>query len=153
MTIKTRPKVFETNSSATHSLTINFSYRDDHYEILKLNRKGLLVFKGGLFERENADYSDAKTKANYCAVFCRLKSICEGNSDYTERFERVLEARTKAKGIIYDFAVSDEEPPNKNLGSINHQSENAARDAFTNDRALTKFIFDPQSWLHITADG
>ena len=157
MTTKTRPAVFETNSSATHSLTICGRYCEEGYEKLKLNRKGQLVLKGGEFEREHADYNDALTKANYCAVYAKLQEAYQQYGGLLGMLTAVLKEQTGATEIVYDFSVDfyDEEgiKPAKHYGSINHQAAEDCEPAFANCETLKRFIFDPNSWLHIDADG
>lgn len=152
MATKVRPTVFETNSSATHSLTIFKSWRADKYKTLKLNRKDQLVLKGGEFERERADYSDALTKANYCAVYAKLQAECN-SEHYLSMLTKVLREHTGATEVVYDFTVGYDNEGEKNYSCINHQAAEDCTPAFEDENTLRKFIFDPRSWLHIDADG
>lgn len=147
----TRQSVFETNSSATHALTISNRWSTESYAKLKLNRKKQLVLKGGSFDREFADYNDALTKANYCAIYAKLQED-SGNPKPLDMLTAVLLKQTGASEVIYDFAVNEEDDRAKYYGSINHQAQDACEDAFAGDLVLTRFIFDPKSWLHTDSD-
>ena len=61
-----RKSVFETNSSSTHSISIDDS--GANYTSITPDRDGNIVLKGGQFGWEIGDFNDPLTKANYCAV-------------------------------------------------------------------------------------
>lgn len=65
--INIRLGLFETNSSSTHSIFIAPS-SEGIYETLYVH-KGTVHLTGGEFGWEYKKYNDAKTKANYAAVF------------------------------------------------------------------------------------
>lgn len=131
-----RNKVFETNSSSTHSISIASGGDGILSTILPVD--GIIELTGGQFGWEWEKYNDALTKANYAAVYTR----------YDEKLQQMLKDvimhHTGAKEIVL------------NLGEdvqfyIDHQSDVVESDhlidAFDSADTLKNWIFNENSWL------
>ena len=131
----TRHSTFETNSSSTHSISISES--TEIYASISPDEGGSIVLSGGDFGWEWRRYTDALTKANYCAVACR------DNEHMTEMLVSVVKEHTGAKQVI--VAVTD--------AYIDHQSYGVAHVAFQSPENLKEFIFNPKSVLFTGNDN
>ena len=135
-----RNKVFETNSSSTHSVSIVSNISGIYDSIIPDN--GVITLIGGEFGWEWEKFNDATTKANYAAVFCQ---------DYPQEVEmlnEVLKEQTGAQEIIW------------NLGDrsyIDHQSswseDGEAKAIFKSKETLKNWIFNPSCWLYTGNDN
>ncbi len=144
----TRHSVFETNSSSSHSISIATA-SGKLLSSLPLDGSGNLVLNGGEFGWEEETYSDALTKANYCAVDA---SYANGDT-LTKMLVKVLKEQTGAKDVVFnftnDYSVGSEKP----LASIDHLSVGVATPAFESEETLRQFIFDPRSTLTTDHDN
>lgn len=132
-----RSSVFETNSSSTHSISID-SNADGILDTIVPNDEGALILTGGSFGWAWEKFNDSLTKANYCAV---------DTLDHAERahmLAEVLVEHTGAKKII--FAIDDN-------SYVDHQSVGTSEDAFVSPQTLKNFIFNPSSWLFTGNDN
>jgi len=135
-----RQNVFETNSSSTHSISIN-SNTDGIYDTIVPDDDGILWLTGGIFAWEWAQIKHTLTKANYAAVYAR------DNEKLTNMLTELLKEHTGAKEVVYDLGDS----------YIDHQSDKneggACGEAFVNIQLLKDFIFNPKSWLFTGNDN
>jgi hypothetical protein len=144
--INIRSKVFETNSSSTHSISIS-SVSDGILDTILPNSKGVIILTGGQFGWEVEEYNDALTKANYCAVDC-----CEQSNDELKLFLiEVIKEHTGAKEVIFNMSNSNFE--DDNFSYIDHQSVGTTKYAFENKETLKQFIFNRNSWLYTDNDN
>ncbi len=134
-TTTTRHGVFETNSSSTHSITIDHSTQ--LFTSITPDANGVITLEGGQFGWEWERYADALTKANYCAVHAL------GSMALNEQLARVICAHTGAVSVVVVADGSD----------IDHQSEGTAGEAFASDQTLKEFIFGQNSWLYTGNDN
>lgn len=138
-----RHNVWETNSSSTHSVSIN-SY-SGVYESISPDKEGIITLKGGQFGWEWSKYTDALTKANYCAVHA-------GENDSLRNMLRdVILDHTGAKDIVFDIVFSWSE--DREYSGIDHQSLDTAEEAFSSKENLKNFIFNPESVLYTGNDN
>lgn len=140
----TRHKVFETNSSSTHSICItpgdfkpDTFYRTDN---------GTLRLLPGEFGWEQESYRDPWSKASYCLTYVKTGGDPDGSREAMLR--EVLE---KEVGKV-DFIPFGCDPIDGNdWGYIDHQSHIGHRDAcgeaFKSKESLRAFIFNPNSIL------
>jgi hypothetical protein len=140
----TRHQIFETNSSSTHSISIS-EETPDMYESLEVNYEKEVVLTGGTFGWEWADYNDAKTKANYAAVF--VEKYSPKNKDL---LISVIKEHTGAEEVV--FLLGDRYDDD-NYSYIDHQSIYEVRPAFENKKILKEWIFNPKSFLHTGNDN
>jgi hypothetical protein len=139
-----REKVFETNSSSTHAISI--STNENLIDMLFPNSDGVLVFDGGEFGWQWEKFNDAETKANYCAVHVQM--YCPGQK---ELFESAIKEITGAKEIKYNF--SSDYGTTINYAYIDHDSVGVVGKAFESENTLKRFIFCFESWLCLGNDN
>jgi hypothetical protein len=137
-----RNKVFETNSSSTHSISIEVGQNWDNIE---LNDKGNIVLEGGEFGWEERVYTDALTKANYCAV----DSL--GDDTKQDMLKEVIKEYTGAKEV--EILASDESWDSPYYSYIDHQSAGESEEAFSSHETLKNFIFNKSSCLQTDNDN
>jgi hypothetical protein len=136
--IKIRHAVFETNSSSTHSISIqSFKPIDGILDTIYPDSNGNITLFGGEFGWEEETYNDALTKANYCAV------DAEGDNKKLEMLSKLIKQHTGAKEVIYELKNS----------YIDHQSQGTSYKAFSDLESLRAFIFNPNSILQTDNDN
>ncbi len=136
MKINIRHNVFETNSSSTHSISINNSVKSI-YDTLIPDTDGVIRLTGGEFGWEWESYNDPMTKANYCAM---------DQCNHKTNLDMLVEVIKEHTGAV-DVDVS-----NIN-GYVDHQSVGTSHDAFVSKETLKNFIFSPESWLFTGNDN
>lgn len=139
-----RHKVFETNSSSTHSISINEN-SNGILETIVPNEDGLIELFGGEFGWSWKKFNDSMTKANYCAVHSM-----NHNPSLKEMLTSVIKEHTGAKEVIYSLS---DEYSNSNWSYIDHQSNGTAEEAFASEYKLKNFIFNSKSWLFTGNDN
>lgn len=137
-----RSGVFETNSSSSHSISIDSS--NLLYDSIKPNRDGYIILHGGQFGWTWEKFDDCLTKANYCAVFAMK------DETRTEQLKRVIKEHAGAKDVI--VSVSDDYE-DSNYSYIDHQSLHVGAKAFESDETLKNFIFNRKSVLYTGNDN
>lgn len=143
-----RSNVFETNSSSSHSISIN---KDSSgiYETIEPDDNGIVVLNGGQFGWEYEACNDALTKANYLAVKAMHDlSIGKilGNKNIKMLKEAIIE-HVGAKGVNLNLDVKDYS------SYIDHQSVDVADHIFADKESVKKFIFDKGSYLFTGNDN
>lgn len=128
-----RKKVFETNSSSTHSISISAD-SDGMLESLFVDSEGVVTITGRDFGWEWKRYNDAKTKASYAAV----------DRGCDKMLEEVIKEHTGAKRV--DFVGI-------NNCYIDHESVGTSHEAFVNKETLKNWLFNPKSWLFTGNDN
>lgn len=144
-----RHKVFETNSSSTHSISISKD-SDGILETLEVSEDGVVSLTGGQFGWEWAKYNDARTKANYAGILVR------DNEALKSFLIKTIKNHTGAKEVRFDFSL-DFNANYEDWSYIDHQSglyENGdALKVFENEQTLKNWIFNPKSWLFTGNDN
>ena len=142
-----RNKVFETNSSSSHSISI-YNATNGLYDTITPDEDGIITLTGGKFNWEWEKYNDALTKANYAAVFAM------GDQQMTDMLVEVIKEHTGAKDVQI---LCSEDYKNPNHSYIDHQSARSeggdAGKAFDTPATLKNFIFHPESWLFTGNDN
>jgi len=136
-----RLAIFETNSSSTHSLSIN---KDTIlYESLNVDRSGNVYISSGEFGWEVEQYRHADVKASYC--FTWIKQECSGETEnrYLEMLKKAIKEHTQCKNVIFQ----DED------GYIDHQSDDVCFEVFESEETLKNFIFNVNSTLTTANDN
>jgi len=173
-----RGSVFETNSSSTHSISI------DHSKILKTNYS-YLSLECGEFGWEEERYKDAQTKLSYVLTGIQYyekmpeyvdkpteiswdawKNHPTKNNYEKERIRVVQESKylTWILDVLNEFGIrySPEtlEPTSSydEFGYIDHQSTDVLEDIFCDDEDKFKenfkdFVFNPNSYLKTDNDN
>lgn len=133
----TRAAIFETNSSSTHSISIEGgSYSPDVFPL----DAGVCKVHPGEFGWDVARFTDAASKASYCLTY--VKGLGGRGDAETQMLRDVLKAET---GCEVEF-VLDGDACHK-WGYIDHQSSGECMRAFESEDTLRDFIFNPHSVL------
>lgn len=146
-----RKKVFETNSSSCHSISIANTDNDKMFSQWSPDEEGNICLIGGEFGWEIARYNDPETKANYC-----VQSIASTSWDkveditYEENKLEMLKKVIKEQTGCYEVILND---TSINNGYIDHQSDGVANEAFYSKEALRNFIFNKNSYLYTDNDN
>jgi len=138
-----REKVFETNSSSSHSITIEPS-NDGLYDIIIPDDDGNITLTGGEFGWGIEEFSDALTKANYCGV----DNL--SNEDKLDILKEVIREQTGCNEVIIDIS---EDWKDANHSYIDHESHGTSDEAFESKETLRDFIFSKNSVLYIDNDN
>lgn len=142
-----RENVFETNSSSSHSISLSDPSisNDGMMDTIPLNGNGDIVLSGGEFGWQWEKFSDALTKANYCAVYAVLH-----RNDLINQLIEVIKDQTGANNVILD--ISDD-CSKSNWSYIDHDSFDVAAAAFGSNDVLRRFIFNRKSILYLGNDN
>lgn len=132
-----RQKVFETNSSSTHSISI-CNNTNGVYNTIEPNNLGVIIITCSEFGWGWEKSNDSMVKASYCLT----DNI--NNINNIKMLHEVVKEHTGAKKVILDVNVS---------GYVDHQSVGASSDAFTTKETLKDFIFNSKSYLFIGNDN
>jgi hypothetical protein len=136
--IKIRKGVWETNSSSSHSVSIADTDKQFVVDMgIIPDEYGVVTIGGGEFGWEWEKINDARTKADYCAVYC------QHNDAHIEMLIDVIKEQTGASEV--DLSQVD--------GYIDHQSNSTASEAFVDKSTLRNFIFNKNSWLFTGNDN
>lgn len=138
-----RQRVFETNSSSTHSICI--VEECELNDTIQKDSNGDIELEGGEFGWEEASYRDALTKANYMAQY--VDGWCgDKKEEFTSILIEVIRKQTGCRDVIFG---------NLDSGYIDHQSveDQQYHDLFEDPELLRKFIFSKQNILHTDNDN
>lgn len=159
----TREKVFETNSSSSHSISINPDQADNYYDTLMVDEDGVVTIRTDIhFGWGNERYNTPEEKASYCI----LASYHHADPEFViENYikpvikNQCIADKVKIQGLKKAFEGS----PNKEefleskqdfIGNIDHQSwDTVTYQNLQDTHWLKEFIFHPNSWLFITNDN
>jgi hypothetical protein len=137
-----RTGVFETNSSSTHSISINND--QGRYESITPDDDGVLRVFTGEFGWEEERYNDARTKLSYMMIYVR-----DWCGTMQEHFSNILKQVVKEHTLCEDVVLMDKD------GYIDHQSveDNDYHYLFQDPLQLKNFIFNPGSTLTTDNDN
>ena len=133
-----RSKVFETNSSSTHSLSIYISNKVELYDTLIPDDNGIITLIGGEFGFMDDKINDVKSKANFVAAL--TTALPDENSYFINMISNVIKSHTGAKDVIVNLSKYNEINYDCNITKL-------SRDIFESEQSLKNFIFNPKSWL------
>lgn len=133
---------FETNSSSSHSISIDNNAST--FGTIGLDADGNVVLGPGEFGWEVESYHDCWTKATYCAIDAL------NNSHKIDMLKEVIAEHTGAKEVIIDCSDSYND---KNYSYIDHQSHGTSHEAFESKETLKNFIFGNSSYLYTDNDN
>jgi hypothetical protein len=153
MQISLRRNVFETNSSSSHSITIN----DNQFLMdnsLVPDENGNIILTGGQFGWQYEKFTDALTKANYVAVYASLYSKSDdaiSTSNFNTLVKKIIKDQTGATDVIFDISDAFDA---KNWSYIDHQSyEDKQLEYLFSASVLRNFIFNTKSILFTGNDN
>lgn len=103
-----RQNTFETNSSSTHSLTINTVGYNDIKDTVQLTVDGDLVLPRMCFGWEHAKYNDIVTKATYLGVYFNShirynQPETKGTAEMKQWLDDILIEFTGCKKVIHSY--------------------------------------------------
>lgn len=125
--MQTRKKVFETNSSSSHSVVI-----DDGIDFKNVNFGEEIEILQGEFGWDEEEFNDVYSKMSYAYTYAKNY----GRKEDIEDLKNVIEEFSKSK-----VKFSDVE------GYIDHQSVEEAEEIFRNKETIKKFIFGKKSYF------
>lgn len=126
-----RKGVFETNSSSTHSISLE---QGNEWDTIKADDDGIIRIYTRNFGWEWQTYNNARTKAEYCYT------------DYVDQ-DLLREVIQEFTGCEVEFCDDDE------CYGIDHQSSGIARYELKTKEKLTNFIFNKSSLLFTGNDN
>lgn len=144
-----RTNCFETNSSSTHSFTLDTSYSDAVF-IPNDSFRGVEI-SAGEFGWEWRKFNDFGTKASY---FWTL--IADANKEYEEKYLPGLRARlerlAKKHGVVFL------KPGEKDWTYVDHGSEHyenfvKREPSIGTDDGLWEFLTNPSYWIMLGNDN
>jgi hypothetical protein len=95
-----RKKVFETNSSSSHSVYIDRHTCDRDFTSMVPDITGAIILEGGEFESNFSELSTSIDRANYAAVeFAEL-----GDESLTQMLIDVIKEQTGASRVVITFS-------------------------------------------------
>ena len=132
MATTVRKGVFETNSSSTHSISLE---QGNEWDTIETDDDGIIRIYKKDFGWEWQTYDDARTKAEYC---------------YTDDVDQDLlqEVIQEFTGCEVEFYDDDEY-----YRMIDHQSSGTVRNKLKTKEELTNFIFNKASLLFTGNDN
>lgn len=147
----TRTAVFETNSSSTHSISIEGGdYEPDVFPI----HDGVCEVHPGEFGWERHTFHTPEMKASYCLTYVKASvrlypGTDEGDAAKAQMLKDVLKAETGREVEFIPIPKTDSH--SYEWGYIDHQSSDVCGRAFESKESLRDFIFNPKSAL-VTAN-
>lgn len=142
MIVKIRKGMFETNSSSSHSFTIEKGVLS---EGVLTTIDGTCVIFPGEFGWEIEEFNDATTKASYCLTYAKNKE----SEEYLEMLRKVIKEQMNGLEVKFVSGFSSFWP----WGYIDHQSFHKVEEIFKSEDNLRNFIFNPKSVLRTDNDN
>ena len=134
-----RRNVFETNSSSSHSITVEVG---SYWDTITPDNDGVIRLIGGEFGWEIEEYNDAETKANYVALDFLL---CEMD----DKFDMLIEVIQDYTGYHVENCIDLD-----SWGTyIDHQSIGTAAHELHSKDGIKNFIFNKSSILYTDNDN
>ena len=134
--INIRNKVFETNSSSSHSIAICMD-SDGILDTIPCTKKGIITIRGGEFGREWVAYNKPRDKASYCA------SDCKNSPEKIAMLKKVIKDHTGCKTVKIIFDTNS---------YVDHESVGNSDEAFVDEETLKNLIFNPESYIFTGSD-
>lgn len=132
----TRHGVFETNSSSTHSISWNTT-TPTNISINVVNSKVQTSCTD--FGWEEASYNDFATKLSYLITWLVNEGLFE---EECIEYHNLFDAMYRANPLFRGFDLDDSD-----LGYIDHQSSDVAKEALSSTENITNFLFNPGTYL------
>ena len=125
-----RKRVFESNSSSSHSISMSSEDKQFILDTIYPDQFGRVYVYGGEYGWEWERYNDAVTKLSYAY------------QDHvpTDLLERVVKSQTGATEVIFDEKSFAD-------GYIGHESYATAASICKDEESTKNFIFNKNSWL------
>lgn len=138
-----REKLFETNSSSSHSITLSGSPVVKPDDIF-VEEDGTCRVYEGEFGWGIDEFSDAATKASYLYTYITRIAPQDSTGYLLERLHAAIKKHVKCECVEFDDSKE---------GYIDHQSADTAEFIFDRDKYIEDFIFNQGSTLLISNDN
>lgn len=151
---KIRNKVFETNSSSTHSISIAEASSEDLMDTLVIDKLGNINIEGMEFGWEQREYSDSATKASYAMIYA-IDWAGERTEEFKQILKNVIKKQTGCKEVIFPSKEKKDDWDFYPYGYIDHQSVEGGNlhYLFEDVELLRQFIFNKSSILTTDNDN
>jgi len=148
MKVQIRPKVFETNSSSSHSFCIATGDLTDSISVVN----GQVVVTFGEFGWGVETYFDADTKLSY--LYTWIMNHSDNKQNHLNYLDQLIKDRV-GEGIEVIF---DDPDPDRSewfaCGYIDHQSVDVAEEIMSkSEEEIKQFLFNDRSILLIDNDN
>ncbi len=159
-----RKRVFETNSSSSHSLTVGGSDLAELPFPEEVLRRGMIDIPVDNFQWEWKRFYTAAGKASYLLTqlagnefsdYGNIPNESESEEDLTLRLCQENEKLGLLRKVIEEYtgcAVTFRREPSGWAG-IDHESEGVGLDLFNDENLLQRFLFDPTSYIQTGNDN
>ncbi len=156
-----RRRMFETNSSSTHSISIDGGvYTHDELPL----EHGICRVYPGEFGWDEVTFHTAEVKASYCLTYVKTGGETKagdqkGDAFWLARTQMLIDVLKEATGseTVEFFPYPKGDKPFYEWGYIDHQSHigdgDACGEAFESEKSLRDFIFNPKSLLRTDNDN
>lgn len=152
--IMTRAGVFETNSSSSHSLTIDSSVLLANPLPKEIERSGVIELSIGDFGWEWYRYYSFKNKLAYLLADI-MGSAYEGNT-YDTRDGSLLDAHPRAESLcrfVKDFTGCDIAVYQQSYSGVDHQSQGRSLYLHDNEEKLKDLLLGAESFIETGNDN
>lgn len=133
-----RSKIFETNSSSTHSVII-----DTKSDFINISDK-VITIGIGEFGWGQYTYHDFYSRASYALTY----ATNYGDHEYVDLMKKVIEEHTGAEVIF-----NNQRNEYGESGYIDHQSVDRAANIFNSEQSLKDFLFRSGSYFETDNDN
>lgn len=145
--MKIRTKVFETNSSSSHSFSAEKKLNLD-YEVVIPNEDGVIVIEKDFYGREVKSYNEFYRKASYIASGMHIpvdwKKSKENNYDEWRVIENIILEYTGASEVVL---IEDGWH-----SGIDHESYDNHLKFLKSAPSLKDALFSPECWIFTSND-
>lgn len=157
MTTQIRGKVFETNSSSSHSITISGTEAEDFGLGLDELRSGVIsIDQAGEYGWDWEEFHDTKDKIAYMLMQCDPEKFREGMEPWDDLVPGLVERSSEARWLIdmiRRVTGCEVEFRTGAYAHIDHQSHGEGRELFADEQAMRAFLFSPRSYLQTGNDN
>lgn len=146
-----RESIFETNSSSTHSISIQGGNYIANTIPVDPTDNVCWIYSGEFGWGEDK-FTSAAVKASYCLTYIKNCVPQELVSKLSRMLKKVIKQQTNHK-VEFCPINWDKYKGGPDWGYIDHQSEEVCLKAFESEESLRDFIFNPESILVIDNDN
>lgn len=139
-----RKKVFETNSSSSHSVVIPDSKESMFCEI---DEKKSIYLTGDFYGWQDGILTDWYSKADYCYTYAATQSSNREND--LKLLREVIKDYTK---LDVEFSIDNDASDIDEIG-IDHQSSDTVEEYFESYNQLKRLIFDNKYEIELGNDN
>lgn len=157
MTTQIRNKVFETNSSSSHSITVSGEEAEDFGIGRETLRSGVIrIERFSDFGWDWEEHYGTKDKIAYMLMQCDPKGFNDGVEDDEDIIPSLVERSEKARwlaDVIQNATGCTLEFRAGTWAGIDHQSHGEGSELFSDENEMRRFLFSPSSYLQTGNDN